>query len=242
MPTECLEWGGEGHLLFYVDKKNNVSYKGFIDGKISYPILKPEKSLMDNKLLLCTVTINKEREEEECFFYSWALNRRITAKWSSLDSIKNSCEVQYKLEKYFTFPTEVVDSILEYMQANNAWLATIRVNSKDNTMSLNFVTVIGLDGLPLLDLTYVLPDYSIGTIGLLKERIEEVDEKKAQLEQMMEQRMLEVQKNKENIAASFFRVNALLGETKKESIPENLERDGNRLIMNNNLHLLNEET
>ncbi len=197
---------------------------------------------MDNKLLLCTVTINKEREEEECFFYSWALNRRITAKWSSLDSIKNSCEVQYKLEKYFTFPTEVVDSILEYMQANNAWLATIRVNSKDNTMSLNFVTVIGLDGLPLLDLTYVLPDYSIGTIGLLKERIEEVDEKKAQLEQMMEQRMLEVQKNKENIAASFFRVNALLGETKKESIPENLERDGNRLIMNNNLHLLNEET
>ena len=225
---------GGGNLLFYIDEYNEISYKGFIEGEIKYELFLPEEKLMQEKLLLTEVTINREKEEKECFFYSWDLNRRISDKWSSLESSENPYSVAYRIMQGFRLPRNVADEILNFMRENDAWLGTLRINSEDNKHHLNFLSVIGLDGIPLLDLTYVLPDFSVGTIALEKQKMGEVDEKRLQLRQVMEQKMLELKHNQENMATNFFRANALGGE-KRESLPKKEDCDGgeeiNKLIM-----------
>lgn len=208
------ENGQNGNILFYIDRNNKVSYKGFIKGKI-------EKSILENKLLLTTVMINETNDEKECYFYSWDLNCRTSDKWSSLDNFANSYYIKYRIIHEFKFPPEVAEVILNFICKNNAWLATIKINSADNKYHLNFLTIIGLDGIPLLDLNYIRPDFSIGKIILEKKAVGEVDEKRLQLEQIMKQKMLEAKINKENMALSFLNVNALEEEKEKYLLSKN---------------------
>lgn len=195
-----------GSALFFVNESKNVMYKGYINGRICGDALNEDKKLIQQKQVLSFVEIDKTRDKYEYFFYSWDKNCRISDKWSSIYPPKNSSPVRNCLNNEMKFPLDLSQEIIKYMQENGAYLATLKLNSKDNEHHMNFVCLIGLDGIPLIDLTYVSQTYSIETIQLKKQKIGEVDNIKTFLQERIDKKASQIEENKQNITTNFLNV------------------------------------
>lgn len=208
-----------GNVLFFIDENNNVTYKGYIKGRICGNALTENKRLIQQKQVLSHVEIDATRDEYEYFFYSWDRNCRTSDKWSWLNSPENVFNAKDILINRMKLPIELTMEIIKYMQSNGAWLGTLNLNSKDNKHQRNFVCLLGINGIPLIDLTYISQTYSVDTIPLKKERIGEVDDIKRLLQNRMDQQVSQIEENKENLASNFFKVTGL-GMKKSEVIED----------------------
>lgn len=199
-----------GNALFFVDESNQVTYKGFIRGRIRGNILTQNKKLIEQKCVLVCETIDETRDEYDNYFYSWDKNCRTSDKWNLLYSSESLFSVKdFLYNSMNDLPKELVNEIIRYMQENEAWLAALKIIPKDNRNERYFISLIGNNGLPLVDLTYITPTYEVKTYPLRKEEIGEVDDIRQSLKEKMEQRVLGIQENKRNIAANFFRMTGL---------------------------------
>lgn len=212
-----LDEEGIKNILFNVDKDNNVTYKGYIQGRIDGNILTENKNLLETKQVLSYIDIDEERDEQEYFFYSWDKNCRTSDKWSRIISPENKFYSKDLLMNQMNLPIELVDEIIKYMQSKEAWLATLSLSSKDNQHHMNFVCLIGIDGIPLIDLTYISQTYKVKTISLEKEKIGELDTIKKSLQERMDRAASQIEDNKKNITANFFRTVGL-GMNEKKGI------------------------
>ncbi len=205
------EEAGIGNVLFFVDEENHVTYKGFIKGKIFGNILTENKRLLEQKQVLVCEEIDETKDEYEYSFYSWDKNCRTSDKWSYLYSPEGIFNVRDFLYNHMNkLPVELVNEIFNYMQENEAWLASLKIVSSDNRHQRYFISLIGMNGLPLIDLTYITPTYEVKTHHLEKVKIGEVDEIKQWLKVGMEQQLFKIEENKKNIASNFFHMTGLL--------------------------------
>lgn len=199
---------GIGNVLFFVEQDNSVTYKGYIEGRILDTILTENKKLMEQKQVLSCVEIDRTRDEFEYFFYSWDKNCRVSDKWSRLNSSEDTFYAKDFLMNKMKLPREFSLGIVNYMQSNDAWLATLNLNSKDNRHHEYFICLVGMNGLPLIDLTHISQTYEVGTIPLKKKKIGEVDTIKALLQKRMNQKISQIEEikneNKRNLTDNFF--------------------------------------
>ena len=192
------------NIIFTVDKDDNVKYKGYIPGRITGNILTENKGLLKSKQVLSHIGIDEVKDKYEYFFYSWDRNCITSDKWSRIISSEEEFYAKDLLMNDIELPIELVNEIIKYMQSNKAWLTTLNLISKDNKHHRNFVCLIGIDGIPLMDLTYISQDYSIKTIQLKKKTIGEVDTLKELLQKRMDERVSQIEDNKKNIVTNFF--------------------------------------
>lgn len=216
-----LNEGKKGSGLFFVDKDNKIKYKGYIKGEIYGNILEVEKyeQLIKTKQFLVCNEIDVTREESEYFFYSYDRNCRTSDKWSNLVSPKMTIESLNILLNKMKLPEDLAQEIIKYMQLKGAWLATLNLNSKNNEHHSNFASLIGIAGIPLIDLTYISPTYQVKTIQLKKERIGEVDTIKQLLQERMDMQVSQIEYNKNNLTANFFKTVGL-GMNQKKGIED----------------------
>lgn len=201
---------GFGNVLFFVDETNQVTYKGFIKGKICGNVLTENKKLLEQKQLLVCEEIDETRDDYEYYFYSWDKNCRTSDKWSLLYSSKEIYYIKdFFLNTMNDLPVELANGIIGFMQDNEAWLAVLRIFSRDGKHQRYFISLIGMNGLPLADLTYISSTYEVMTHPLKKEEVGEVDNIKQLLKAKMEQRICEIEENKKNVAANFFQMASL---------------------------------
>lgn len=202
-----------GNVLFFIEQDNTVTYKGYIKGKILGNILTEDKKLMEQKQVLSCVEIDSTRDEYEYFFYSWDKNCRVSDKWSTLYKPQDTFRAEDLLTNKMKLPREFALGIVECMQSNGAWLATLNLNSKDNKHHEYFVCLVGIDGLPLMDLKHISQLYEVKTIPLKKEKIGEVDNIKTLLQEKMNQTISQIEekkdKNKRDLTANFFKGSSL---------------------------------
>lgn len=199
-----------GNVLFFVDETNQVVYKGFIKGKIFGNILTENKNLLEQKQVLVCEEIDETRDEYEHYFYSWDKNCRTSDKWNLLYSSEDIYNIKdFFYNKMNNLPVELVNEIIRYMQEKEAWLAVLKIISKDSKYQIYFISLIGINGLPLVDLIYITLTYKVKTHPLKKEEIGEVDNIKQLLKAEMEQRIFEIEENKKNITANFFQMTGL---------------------------------
>lgn len=200
------EQTGFGNVLFFVDETNQVTYKGFIKGKIAGNILTKNKKLLEQKQILVSEEIDKTKDEYEHYFYSWDTNCRTSDKWNLLYSPEavDLYDIKDFLYNKMEVPVELVDEIINFMRKNEAWLAVLKIIPKESSYQRYFISLMGINGLPLIDLTYITPTYEVKTHPLKKEEIGEVDYIKQWLKAKMEQQIFEINENKKNIAANFF--------------------------------------
>lgn len=201
VPSKDMK-GEPSNLLFYINENEEPIYKGVIDGWIR----RGDKKLVENKIVLTQVPVDKSKDEYEMFFYSWDKNCIVSDKWSTLDNTWNGCEAVLARLRVLD---DLKTAILQHIQLHNVYLATLIINSSDNKHHMNLISLVDLSGIPLIDLMYLSPDYSVKSISLEKKRIGEVNEQKKYLQEVMNQKMLELSKNKENIVTNFFRVASL---------------------------------
>lgn len=196
------------NALFFIDKDNHVTYKGIIPGEISGTIITENKKLLESKQVVTStrVDIEEARSEYEYFFYSWDKNCRTSDKWSRLlGGPASEFNVKDTLYNKIGLPVELIEEIIKYMQSNEVYLATLDLNSQDNEHHMNCMCLIGLDGIPLIDLTYITKTYEVQTIPLKKQRIGEVDTIKKLLQDRIDRKVTQINNNKKNISANFFK-------------------------------------
>ena len=197
------------NALFFIDKDNHVTYKGIIPGKISGTIISENKKLLESKQVVTNIRVDIEEarsEQDEHFFYSWDKNCRTSDKWSRLlGGSASELNVRDVLYNQIGLPTELIEEIIKYMQSNEVYLATLNLNSQDNEHHMNCMCLIGLDGIPLIDLTYITKTYEVQTIPLKKQRIGEVDTIKKLLQDRIDRKVTQINNNKKNISANFFK-------------------------------------
>lgn len=211
---------GNENALFFVHEDNKVEYKGNIEGRLSGSILAENKKMMKQKQVLSTVDIDKMRNEHDYFFYSWDKNCRTSDKWNRMIRPESSFNANDFLLNTIglDFPggNELRTNIVEYMKENNAWLTALTLHSKDYQHKRNFICLVGIDGLPLIDLTYISQMYTIETIELKKDRIGEVDCIKKLLQERIDNQVMKIEENKKNLADNFFKTIGLTMKTQKE--------------------------
>lgn len=206
-----------GNALFFVDESNQVTYKGFITGRICGNILTENKKMIEQKLLLVCEEIDKVKDEYEYYYYSWDKNKRISDKWNQLYSPEDIYRIKdFLYNKMNNMPKDFVNEVLRYMQEKEAWLAVLSIISNDNQHQRHFISFIGMNGLPLIDLTYITSTNEVKTHSLKKEEIGEVDEIRQWLKKEMEQRLLEIEENKKNIATNFFQITGITINNEKD--------------------------
>lgn len=199
---------GIENALFFVHENNEVEYKGNIEGSLSGSALTENKGLVDRKQVLSTVDTDKMRNEHDYFFYSWDKNCRTSDKWHCMIRPESSFNANDFLLNTIglDFPggDALRKNIIEYMKENKAWLVALTLHSEDYKHERNFVCLIGEDGIPLIDLTYISEMYTVETIGLKKDRIGEVDCIKKLLQDRMDKQVMKLEENKKNINENFF--------------------------------------
>lgn len=213
---------GFGNVLFFVDEENQLTYKGFIKGMISGNILTENKKLSEQKQLLVCEEIDKTRDEYNNYFYSWDKNCRTSDKWNLLYSSEDIFNIKdFLYNKMNELPLELINDIISYMQEREAWLAILKIIPNGDKYERYFISIIGINGLPIADLTYITQTYEVKVYPLKKEEIGEVDNIKQLLKAEMEQRLFEIEENKKNITANFFQKTGLIMRDNKVLQMEN---------------------
>ncbi len=164
---------------------------------------------MDKKLLLSRVEVDAAKDDYEWFFYSWDKNCRVSDKWSTLDSLEYKSLARAVLVNQLNYPQDLVNKIINYMKLYHAWLATLQIKSEDNKHHMKFVCLINENGIPIMDLIYLAPDYSVESIQLEKKEVGEVDEKRGWLQALVNHRIMEIEERKKNIVSNFLNISAL---------------------------------
>lgn len=229
------------HMLFFIEPDNNITFKGYINGTLD-----TNKKLSEQKQLFSQIEIDRLKDEFEYFFYSWDKNTRVSDKWNMLYAPEDTLVAQTFLFNEMNLPVEFSREIVNYMQSNEAWLAILNLKLKDTKYhedceyskinhhpDKHFVCLIGIDGIPLMDLAYITDTYEVKTIPLKKKKIGEVDAIKTELQKYMDQKFLRIEEikkeNKENLTDSFFQETRLtMNDTKVIADGDNVEDNDDR--------------
>lgn len=200
---------GPGNALFYISEDGKINYKGYIEGRIAGSVLTENKKLSQSKQLFVYADVDKEKDECDNYFYSWEKNCRTSDKWNILCPPESLFSARDILANQLKLPFELVDELTEYMKSTEAWLSALMLNSKNNKHHRNFICLIGIDGKPLIDLTYVSQTYAVDSIPLKKQEVGEVDNIKTLLQQRMDKQAEQIEQNKQNLATNFLKTAGL---------------------------------
>ncbi len=141
------------------------------------------------------------------FFYSWNKNCRTSDIWDDI-TLPNDIGGTFTILQRMKVEPELAKEIRTYIEKNNIYLATMSVTAKDKEENLNFLCFIGADGIPISDLTCINKQNNIYKYEV-KGKIGEVDKKREELQQQLDKRANEREKNKTNLIENFFKMSGL---------------------------------
>lgn len=142
-----------GSALFSIDGNNNITHKEDIEGEI-YEDTTQNKILRKQKQLKVRRYIDEKNEKYEEFFYSWEKCKKSDI-WNDIIAQPNDIGFAMGFLQSIDTEGELIDAIGEYIKENNVCLATLNLKAKDNEEQLDFICLIGTDGVPISDLTCV---------------------------------------------------------------------------------------
>ena len=129
----------------------------------------------------------------------------ISDKWSAVFPMEESREVQSFIFNKLHMDKDFATATIKNMQDYNAFLVFLRINSSDYSRHLDFISLIGTDGIPVFDLMNISANiYKIRGYQLRRDRIGEIEEKRKMIKELLDEKIKEQKEEKKNYIQNFY--------------------------------------